>query len=214
MGEWLEEYLKKKWKESVIVILTVLLVGLTLFSISKKSYTAPVEDWEEWEEEGRVGEKETSGEAISENQESEQIYIDIKGQVAQPGVYQIEAGKRVIDALELASGLTEEADADQLNLALKLTDQMVIYVPSVDEKDSVSMLGIHISSQESQKININTADATQLMTLDGIGQKKAEAILLYREEKGSFKTIEEMKEISGIGEKTFERFKEKIETGF
>lgn len=138
------------------------------------------------------------------------IYVDIKGQVKSPGVYQVTNGARVIDAIKLAGGLTQEADANQVNQAQLLADQMVIYIPKVGEEmasggESLNQVGIGASSQpENVKINLNQADLNDLMTLPNIGPKKAEAIIRHREENGSFQAIEDLIQVSGIGQKTFE----------
>ena len=138
---------------------------------------------------------------------SKEIFVDVKGAVRYPGVYQLTAEQRVIDAIEVAGGLTEEANALHLNYAQKLQDEMAIYVPRVGE-EIPEIMGINSSKNdtESRLINLNTASESELMTLPGIGPAKAQAILVYREEKGPFKTIDELKNISGIGDKTFEKF--------
>lgn len=179
---------------------------------TRHTQNAP-EEWEEWVEDVPIEQGEEHTDSASPSREREEwIYVDIKGEVHMPGVYQIEAEKRVVDVLELAGGITEKANPNKINLALKLTDQMVVLVPHIDEEHTEEW-GDVSPEKESEKVNLNTADATHLMTLDGIGPKKADAILQYREEHGSFQLIEDIKKVSGIGEKTFERLKEHIETG-
>lgn len=150
------------------------------------------------------------------------IIVDIKGAVKKPGVYQAEADMRVIDIIDLAGGLGESADADTVNLSQRVTDQMVIYIPAVGEeavRPNVAPEN-NLNEQENgndeagtEKVDINTADAVLLQTLNGIGEKKAALIIAYREENGSFQTIEEIMEVSGIGEKTFEGFRDLIMVG-
>jgi len=151
-----------------------------------------------------------------ENEEMEEIVnkVDVKGAVKVPGLYVANADDRVLDLIEKAGGLTQDADANGVNFALRVEDQMVIYVPKIGEEempnknDGVSQtLGGQTSSG---KVNINRADETELQTLTGIGPSKAEAIIQYRTENGPFKTIEDLKNISGIGEKTFEKLKDDI----
>lgn len=137
------------------------------------------------------------------------IYVDIKGAVKYPGVYQLEAGSRVIDIIEVAGGLLNEADETNLNQAMLLTDQMMIYVPIEGEQVNQDIPTLFDESQV-HKININTADVGQLVSLPGIGVKKAEAIIQYRKDNGSFQTIEDLKEVSGIGDKIFEQLKEQV----
>lgn len=150
------------------------------------------------------------------------IMVDIKGAVKNPGVYRAEADMRVIDIIDLAGGLSETADADTVNLAQRVADQMVIYIPAIGEEAerqiaaSKNILPEQAGGNggaESEKVDINTADAVLLQTLTGIGEKKAALIIAYREENGSFQTIEEIMEVSGIGEKTFEGFKDQIMVG-
>lgn len=153
----------------------------------------------------------------SESKASETIYVDIKGAVKIPGMYKAQASMRAFDIIELAGGLLPEADVNQVNLALKITDQMVLYIPKKGEKVSEQMIepGNSTASQKadssnSGKININTADKEELTKIAGVGDKKAEDIIRYREENGSFKKVEELMNVSGIGQKTFERIENMV----
>lgn len=157
-------------------------------------------------------------ESQSNAEEEAIIIVDIKGAVRQPGVYQGEENMRVMDIVSLAGGLLDTADDKSVNLAQRISDQMVIYIPVVGENverspDEGESFQISIEQEEdaeSEKVNINIADAVQLQTLNGIGEKKAEQIIAYRKENGSFQTIEDIMGVSGIGEKTFEGFKAAI----
>lgn len=160
--------------------------------------------------------------------EEKVIMIDIKGAVKQPDVYAIGENARVRDAVIEAGGLTEDANTTYLNLAQKLTDGMVIYVPTNEEVEqggeqvigtnpsqyitssSISTVDGSGEAAGGGKININQASASQLETLPGIGPSRAEAIIKYREEKGGFKQIEELMNVSGIGTKIFEGLKDLI----
>lgn len=134
------------------------------------------------------------------------IYVDVKGEVNAPGVYELQSGTRIIDAIELAGGVTDLANTDQVNFAMLLSDQMMIYVPSRNEVAENSALNVAIDvSPHQDKVNINRADVTLLKTLPGIGDKKAQDIINYREANGSFETVESLKNVKGIGEKTFEQ---------
>ena len=151
-----------------------------------------------------------------ETEEMEEIVnkVDVKGAVNAPGLYVANADDRVLDLIEKAGGLTQDADANGVNFALRVEDQMVIYVPKIGE-EGVSNKNEGVSQTlggqtSSGKVNINRADETELQTLTGIGPSKAEAIIQYRTENGPFKTIEDLKNISGIGEKTFEKLKDDI----
>ncbi|WP_237658439.1 helix-hairpin-helix domain-containing protein [Ureibacillus xyleni] len=152
----------------------------------------------------------------NEEQPIVNIMVDVKGEVYFPGVYELTTEDRVIDAINLAGGYTEQAETKHVNHAQKLQDEMVIYIPKKGEElenqpiESIVMSG-QVSNDTSDKININTADESQLTTLPGIGPSKAQAIIAYREENGSFKTIEDLTNVSGIGDKTFEKLKELID---
>lgn len=165
---------------------------------------------------------------ISESQ-MEKIYVDVKGSVYLPGVYEVTSDMRLIDAINLAGGFSEKADQKPVNLSLKLTDQMVIFIPEIGEveikqtfQETPSALpGENVITvpedtekmTNSAKVNINLADAIELQQLSGIGEKKAEQIVTYRQENGSFQTIEDLKNVSGIGEKTFEALKASVIVG-
>ena len=141
------------------------------------------------------------------------IFVDIKGAVKNPGVYQMKSGDRVKDALDAAGGLTDEADSQKVNLAQRVEDQMVIVVPKVGEEATEIPSGV--TSKEAAKdgkVNINTATVEELKTLKGVGEKKAEAIIEYRKKNGSFQTKEDLMKVRGIGKKLFESFQERIVT--
>ena len=141
------------------------------------------------------------------------IFVDIKGEVKKPGVYQMKAGDRVKDALEAAGGLTEEADSQKVNLAKRLEDQMVIVVPKVgEEAEEIPAGETRNEATKEGKVNINTATVEELKTLKGVGEKKAEAIIEYRKKNGSFQTKEDLMKVRGIGKKLFESFQERIVT--
>ena len=141
------------------------------------------------------------------------IFVDIKGEVKKPGVYQMKAGDRVKDALDAAGGLTEEADSQKVNLAKRLEDQMVIVVPKVgEEAEEIPAGETRNEATKEGKVNINTATVEELKTLKGVGEKKAEAIIEYRKENGSFQTKEDLMKVRGIGKKLFESFQERIVT--
>ena len=141
------------------------------------------------------------------------VFVDIKGEVKKPGVYQMKAGDRVKDAIDAAGGLTEEADSQKVNLAKRLEDQMVIVVPKVGEEVEEILAGeTSKEATKEGKVNINTATVEELKTLKGVGEKKAEAIIEYRKKNGSFQTKEDLMKVRGIGKKLFESFQERIVT--
>src|SRR5699024_4350862 len=137
--------------------------------------------------------------------ENSMAVVDVKGEVAQPGTYEIGLDKRVNDVLQLAGGLTSEADIYSVNRAEKVYDEMVIIVTKEgDESDTSS------KSPDSNRVRINHAKQEESETLNGIGTSKAQAIIQYREENGPFQTEEDLLEVSGIGEKTLENFKDDV----
>lgn len=145
-------------------------------------------------------------------------YVHICGEVISPGVYELEDGSRVFQAVEKAGGLTENAAAEYLNMAERISDGMKIVVFSKEEAEAVKDRGVFpvSSSQEGQqqgqksRINLNTATKEELMTLRGIGEAKADDILQYRESHGSFQKIEDIMKISGIKDAAFQKIKEDI----
>ncbi len=179
-------------------------------------------------------------EKLDEEEQEEVYYqVDIKGEVNVPGIYTVKEGSRVVDVIRLAGDLTEVADTSVLNLSKKVTDEMVIIVYSYDEVESftetlekekieqeacVNQNGItndaciEDSDEEansssvviSGKVSLNEATKEELMMLPGIGEAKAESIIQYREEVGAFQSIEELKEVSGIGDAIFDQIKENI----
>lgn len=143
---------------------------------------------------------------ISETEyEMPSIVVYVCGQVNVPGVYELSEGARIADAIEAAGGMTEAAEREFLNQAALLTDGQKIYVPSPEEAKMEEQ-----TSKENGRVNINTADEEELMSLSGVGEAKAEAIIRYREEKGGFQSIEEIMNIEGIKEGVFQKIKDKI----
>ncbi|HIB3589665.1 helix-hairpin-helix domain-containing protein [Enterococcus faecalis] len=209
--DWLKQ-LPKKWlllgSGASMVILITLLVGIYLM-VNKKAQV----DTTMWEETSLTTTAEAATDATKERAETI-IYVDIKGAVKVPGIYQLKNQQRIWDALALAGGVSEEADTAQVNYAQKVKDQMIIYVPKKGESvaQSLETLQESASAQQNQeeKINLNTATEAELQTISGIGAKKAQEIIRFRDEQGPFKTVEELKNVPGIGEKTVERLKDML----
>ena len=144
-----------------------------------------------------------------ENRHDEKIFVDVKGAVKHPGVFETTKDKRVKDLIEEAGGLLDDADTSTLNLSQKVKDQMVIYVLKHGEKPK--QISDSSSSSNTDVININTANKEQLMKISGVGKTKAEAIIAHREKNGDFKKKEDITKVKGIGKATFEKIKDKIE---
>ena len=147
-------------------------------------------------------------------------YVDIKGEVLRPGVYEFSCESRMQEVIKKAGGFTEEADETKINLAQKISDQMQIIVPNVQSKQEGGVTeensekgnssNTSPSNSKQGTVNINTATLEELQTIKGIGKKKAEAILQYRKEHGSFRTKEDLLQVKGIGKKALEAIESQV----
>lgn len=140
---------------------------------------------------------------------TQDVYVHIDGEVVKPGIYKLTNNDRINDALQLAGGATDKAFLKDVNLAKKLEDEMKIYIPSKEDNLSNNISNESKISNSTGKININTATKDELKTLPGIGDGRADEIIRFRESKG-FSKIEDIKNISGIGDKTYEKLKDLI----
>lgn len=147
----------------------------------------------------------------------EKLCVHVDGKVASPGVYYLDAGSRVVDAVEAAGGLAEGACTAAVNLAEGLQDGEQIVIPDAETASSVAASAGGASGASSQEdpsaaglVNINTADAAALETLNGVGEATAEKIIADREANGPFKSLEDLKRVSGIGDKKFEALRDAI----
>lgn len=139
------------------------------------------------------------------------VMVHVCGSVFEPGVYRLENGARVVDAIEAAGGVKEEAVPDYLNLARLICDGDRIYVPSITEEGTILYeTESYYISESSIKINLNTATKEELMNLPGIGEHKAESIIEYRKQNGNFKKIEDIMQINGIKEAVFNNIKDYV----
>lgn len=146
------------------------------------------------------------------------IYVDVKGEVKKPGVYKLSVGDRVNDAIVKAGGLTKNADIKFINLSKLVKDEMIIWVHSKEEvKDKIIIEYIYkdcdcqnISKPSETLVSINSSSLEQLMTLPGIGESKAKAIIAYREQNGNFEKLEDLMLVTGIGSSTYENLKNYI----
>lgn len=140
-----------------------------------------------------------------------QIVVHITGQVVNQGIVKVEEGARIIDAIEAAGGATEEANLSKINLAYVLEDGMKIYVPSINDEEEEEYVtsggGILENSSDVLKVNINTATSEELQKLPGIGESIAARIIAYRKENGKFSKIEDLTNVSGIGDAKFNNIK-------
>lgn len=216
-----------KHKGKIFILVFLLFTAFTIYD------TYSMESETEIKTKPEITEKEET----KENKETKQtkVLVDVKGEVKTPGVYELTTDNTVIDAINKAGGLTKTSDTSNINLSKKLEDEMVIIVYSkteikkmeepklecppcndacIKEEDEKAKLDKEETNtketQTSNKININKATSQQLQTLDGIGESKAKAIIEYREKNGQFKNIEEIKNVSGIGDTIYEQIKNNI----
>lgn len=185
-------------KKSIILFLVLGMCFLTGCSSQNEGITA-----KEYASTSDGDVEETQVIVEQSTQQAMLIYVYVCGHVEQPGVYPLEIGSRVCDALELAGGVTLDGKPEALNQAEYIEDGQTIYVPGLDEETKSAEV-------EDGLVDINEADQSMLMTLPGIGESKANLIIQYREEHGDFETIEELKDIPGIKEGIFNKIKDSI----
>ena len=155
--------------------------------------------------------REEAGESAEETGRRQEMYVHVCGQVQRPGVYRLPAGSRVFEAVEAAGGMCEGADGSYLNQAEMLSDGQQLYVPAEGEDMRAAMdkdAGTDV--KDDGRVDINTAAKDELMTLNGIGEARADSIIKYREEHGGFQSIEELKEVEGIKDGIFNKVKDQI----
>lgn len=217
----------------VIVIFIILAIGAwLLLQKQKNSYeeleTIDLVQNETKEEQGKLSSKESQKEENVKQSEEDKIMVHISGEVEQRGIVVLDKESRIIDAINAAGGATEKADLSKINLAYVIEDGMKITIPSIEEKEEdinnskeyiekdagevviEENINTKETTKEQSKININTATQTELETLPGIGPSIALKIINYRNENGKFTKIEDLKNVSGIGENKYEQIKEMI----
>ncbi|MDO5329690.1 MAG: ComEA family DNA-binding protein [Coriobacteriia bacterium] len=187
---WLEEATKKyniDNKKLIGIGIVILIIGVIIFSLITTFSSGTT----------------TKVEHNDEPKEASQIQVHVAGAVAKPGVYKLAQGSRIMDAINAAGGFTSEANQTSLNLAKTVEDGEQILIETNTAQTPQT-------SNDNGKVNINTADLSQLQTLSGVGPATAQKIIDYRSANGKFKSIEDLKKVSGIGDKTYEKFKDKI----
>ena len=144
---------------------------------------------------------------VEKEVEAEVIVVEIKGQVLRPGVYTMEPGARLNDLMSLSGGPTDTADLKKVNLAMKILDGESFYIPTEDEDVTDVLVSGAGDGTGIKKIDLNTANREELMSVTGIGPSTADNILAYREEKGRFNSVEDLLNVNRIGEKTLEKIR-------
>ena len=220
------ESIKKFIKKNIVVVISI------LFGVAAAAFSLVYVNINRCEECEKCEETFTNNFVTSEEKEK-YILIDVKGAVKKSGVYSLKDGSTVNDAIELAGGITSNGTTENINLSKRIKDEMVIYVFTKSElknKDASKTIACEIPKCECETIvvdreictnndtnnvvddiiSINNASVEELMKLDGIGESKAKAIVEYRNTNGAFSKIEDIMNVSGIGQKAFDAIKDKI----
>ena len=196
---------KKIEKDKIIIIAVIILIvifgGLYIFELMRGSVVL-----------SRDSSASVSNPAPFENNNAggvnvASVVVHVAGEVKAPGVYELKSGSRVLDALEMAGGPTEDADLGRINLAAYISDAQQIIIPKVPAEGE-SPAAVYDNAKK--LVNINTADLRELMTLPGIGEVLAGSIIAYRERNGDFYDISEIKNVTRIGDRTFEQIQDLI----
>lgn len=220
---------------ATFILIISIIGGIFCFTFVEASSQVPDEKEEVTSKEQIEELKEEPIEGNEKEAEKEDLEeywsIDIKGQINNPGVYQVKENTRIHEVITLAGGLKKEATTENINLSKKVTDEMVIYIYSKEEyktktncnienkyageisseiEKKESVVELTPSKNQENKISLNKATLEELMTLEGIGEIKAKSIMAYRAEKNGFKSIDELKNISGIGEALYEKIKDNL----
>ncbi|EHL18213.1 comEA protein [Peptoanaerobacter stomatis] len=201
-------------RKDIIIIITISIIlslGMIIFHSTKssdilldKSENTKISEKIKAEDNDAVIEQDSA--AVK----NEKVVVYISGEVVNPQVIEMKDGDRLIDAIEKCGGMTENADKNAVNLALLLKDEDHYVIPKIGENLQLNTSSNNKSLQNNNLVNINTADKTILISLPSIGEKTAEKIIQYRETNGNFKSIDDIKNINGIGEKKFEQIKDLI----
>lgn len=201
-------------RKDIIIIITISIIlslGMIIFHSTKssdilldKSENTKISEKIKAEDNDAVIEQDSA--AVK----NEKVVVYISGEVVNPQVIEMKDGDRLIDAVEKCGGMTENADKNAVNLALLLKDEDHYVIPKIGENLQLNTSSNNKSLQNNNLVNINTADKAMLLSLPSIGEKTAEKIIQYRETNGNFKSIDDIKNINGIGEKKFEQIKDLI----
>ena len=220
MDRWAGKVLGHKAVVVAMLVVIAMASGLAVASFGDRSGNVSFERAEDSGPSAEPGSGDLSDDASDESSSKAsaetEVYVDIDGAVASPGVYRLQDGARVSQAIDAAGGLTTEADVTGLNRACKVTDGQKIYVPTVGEQQATLAAGgaeggaAAASGTSSGLVNINTASAAELQTLSGIGPSMAQSIIDERTQNGAFASVDDLMRVSGIGEKKLDKIKDCI----
>ncbi|HGQ2719322.1 competence protein [Streptococcus pneumoniae] len=210
----MEAIIEKIKEYKIIVICTGLGLLVGGFFLLKPAPQTPVKETNLQAEVAAVSKDSSTEKEVNKEEPLEQdlITVDVKGAVKSPGIYDLPVGSRVNDAVQKAGGLTEQADSKSLNLAQKVSDEALVYVPTKGEESASQQAGSGAPSSTSKdkKVNLNRASLEELKQVKGLGGKRAQDIIDHRETNGKFKSVDELKKVSGIGAKTIEKLKDYV----
>ncbi len=206
----MENLSKKQW--IILVFIIVIIIGVVGYYLYTNFQQISYENLEDDEFEEEIIENEIVEEEV------ETIVVHIAGAVRKEGIVELNDGARIVDAINKAGGLNENADLSKVNLAFIISDGQKIYIPFIGEEAEISTeSGENViqdnnneGSSNNSLVNINTASLSQLLELPGVGNSTAQKILDYRNENGKFKSIEDIKNVSGIGDSKFNNIKNYI----
>ena len=213
----MEELIEKIKEYKIIVICASLGLVLGGFFLLKPVAQTPAKESNLQTEVTTVS-KDSASEKEEKSQKSETeevvekdlITVDVKGAVKSPGIYDLPVGSRINDAVQKAGGLTDNADSKSINLAQRISDEALVYVPTKEEATNQEAHSNASNTKENKKVNLNKASLEELKQVKGLGAKRAQDIIDHRESNGKFKSVDELKNVSGIGAKTIEKLKEYV----
>ena len=207
----MEELIKKIKEYKIIVICAGLGMVLGGFFILKPVAQTPAKESNLQTEVTTVSKDEKEDKNQKEEVvEQDLITVDVKGAVKSPGIYDLPVGSRINDAVQKAGGLTDNADSKSINLAQRISDEALVYVPTKEEATSQEAYSNASNTKENKKVNLNKASLEELKQVKGLGAKRAQDIIDHRESNGNFKSVDDLKKVSGIGAKTIEKLKEYV----
>ncbi|MDF2536877.1 MAG: hypothetical protein K0R18_3039 [Bacillales bacterium] len=216
--EIIRKYLTKK---NVIIVVVIISMITTLALLSQSNPAAVEVSSDGWKLKKAQNKDKSKEIKLKEKKDVDsKLMVDVKGEVMNPGIYQFLEGERVANLIEKAGGFTVDAESKYVNLSAIVEDTMVIYIPKGGElvgsntyTGGSTTIGEDIeigSSTQNGKVNINTATEEELETLTGIGPSRAKAIIQKRNELGKFQNIEDLMQVTGIGDKSFAKLKDSI----